>query len=232
MIAGVDGCKKGWVVAVGDGWSSQQRPRLLFCETFKLVLKATDTCEVVAVDMPIGIPSGAQRRDCDLQAIKALGKAASRVFLTPPRESLCAKTPVEFQEIHRNLRDTGAGFVVWGIVPKIKEVDEVMKPQLQDRVFEFHPELVWKRLAGNVLDSKHTASGILQRISIVEEYVGGIKHFREDKGAMNGAIDDVLDALVGLSVAHCIATGPDYNGRLPGGQSPKDSRGLKMEIWY
>ncbi len=232
MIAGVDGCKKGWVVAVGDGWPSRQRPRLLFCETFKSVLDATDGCKVVAVDMPIGIPSGAQLRECDEPARKSLGKAASRVFLTPPREALCAKTPKEFQEIHKNLRGTGAGFVVWGIVPKIKEVDEVMKPQLQDRVFEFHPELVWKRLAGGVLDSKHTAAGILQRISIIDEYIGGIEHFREDKGAMNGAIDDVLDSLVGLSVAHCIANGTDYNGRLPGGQSPKDSRGLRMEIWY
>ena len=43
--------------------------------------------------------------------------------------------------------------------------------------------------------------------------------------------DDVLDALVGLSVAMRIANGA-YRGRLPEDDPPRDDRGLQMEIWY
>ncbi len=50
---------------------------------------------------------------------------------------------------------------------------------------------------------------------------------------MRGAkADDILDAIVGLSVAHGIAIDPAYDRRLPAGEAQIDERGLRMEIWY
>ena len=58
---------------------------------------------------------------------------------------------------------------VWGIVPKLREVDAVMTPGLQKRVMEFHPGLVWKRLAGRVLAPKHGARGAVQRLAVLAQ---------------------------------------------------------------
>jgi predicted RNase H-like nuclease len=45
-------------------------------------------------------------------------------------------------------------------------------------------------------------------------------------------LDDVLDSLVGLSVAHALATDPGDKNRLPECDPPADERGLRMEIWF
>ena len=86
MIAGVDGCKRGWLVALGDGWPTKSLPKLKICADFKAVLEATRDCQVVAIDMPIGLTDGADERECDLLARKALSPGGgSRVFPAPRR---------------------------------------------------------------------------------------------------------------------------------------------------
>jgi predicted RNase H-like nuclease len=240
MLAGVDGCQKGWIVAMADGWPCNEQPRLFFCPNFESVLKSTQTCCIVVIDIPIGIPSKATERACDLEAQEILRKAAGRVFLTPPEECLTARTPKDFQETHCNLRGKGAGVPVWGIVPKIKEVNKAMTSELQKQVFEFHPELAWKHLAeGHILESKHTTAGILQRIGLLEKYVGDIKTFAEEEAARKSKIDDVLDSLVGLYtaqyIADYIAKNPDWrrcscNRRLP--SDKPSSNELGMVIWF
>ncbi len=232
MICGVDGCKGGWIVAIGSTWPCGKLPELLFCRDFSYVLGVAEKCEVVVVDMPIGIPSGAKCRDCDMLAREELGRESNRVFLTPPRESLQADTVGEFQEIHRRLRHKGAGLPAWGIVRKIKEVDDNMKRQSQSRIMEYHPELVWKKLGGKVLSSKHTAQGILQRIELIENYMPNVKDFSNCQAVRKAKIDDVLDAVVGLAAAYSITAGPDYNRRLPISEPPRDERDLRMEIWF
>jgi predicted RNase H-like nuclease len=118
-------------------------------------------------------------------------------------------------------------------VPRIKEVDSVMTPDLQHRVREFHPELAWKGLAGSVLASKHGAEGLPQRINILNKHkstwLAGL-----NTGDLTNKVklDDVLDSLVGLSVAHALATDPGYRERLPESEPPADERGLRMEIWF
>jgi len=232
MIAGVDGCKGGWIVAVSSNWPCVELPELVFCQDFCSVLEMTQICKMVVVDMPIGIPSGAEVRDCDVLARDELGKARSSVFLTPPRECLQADNPEAFQAIHRRLRGKGAGLPTWGIVPKIKEVDVVMNPELQSRIVEYHPELAWKELGGKVLSSKHRTEGILQRIGLIEKYIPNIGDFCNCQAVKKAKIDDVLDAVVGLAVAYSITDGPDYSKRLPVRKPPKDKRGLRMEIWF
>lgn len=233
MIAGVDGCKRGWLVAISAGWPCEELPELVFCRDFSLVLETTVSCSVVVVDMPIGLPSGDECRKCDIAARDEIGrKDSKRIFMTPPRQSLQASTAEEFQQIHRRLKGKGAGIPVWGIAQKLKEVDAEMNPKIQEHTMEFHPELAWKQLAGNVLASKHTAKGILQRLEFIKKFIPEVAGFGDVPAATRGKIDDVLDALVGLATAHSIATGPDYNRRLPLDEPGRDERGLRMEIWF
>lgn len=86
-----------------------------------------DDIAVVAIDIPIGLFDGP--RACDSEARKLLGQPrGSSVFSAPCRASLSA-------ENHRaanaaNVRVTGKGLTcqAWGIAPKIKQVDDTIRP--------------------------------------------------------------------------------------------------------
>jgi predicted RNase H-like nuclease len=239
MLAGVDGCRNGWIVAIGRSWPIHEPVRIEFCPNFKAVLEAAKTCEAVAVDMPIGVPDGSELRECDLCAQKALERQGSSVFLTPPRSCLEAKNVIEFQSMHKAIMGKGAGLPVWGIIPKMLEVNRVIEdriasdPTLQDRIIEFHPELTWQCLAGSSkLFSKRVTEGVLQRICLLERLSQDWLPSFTEKIPGNPAIDDVLDAIVGISAAHCFMNRADGIRRHPTGMPKRNSKGLRMEIWY
>lgn len=235
MYAGVDACKGGWVVAKSKTWPCRERPVMAICADFTSVIALTADCNRVAVDIPIGIPSGKQVRLCDREAKAFLQKnehSPAAVFFTPPRESLSAENPAEFQKLHTTARKVGAGYPVWGIVSKIKQADEVMSPELQERVIEFHPELAWLRLARQNLTTKHDNEGIAERKKTLMKFVPELERILRWKDFLGraAAIDDLLDALVGIGVARDSLRGSTY--RLPNQVEEVDKKGLRMEIWY
>ncbi|NJB68786.1 putative RNase H-like nuclease [Desulfobaculum xiamenense] len=247
MIAGVDGARGGWVVALADDWPSPTPPTLHLAPDFAAVVALTKQCAAVALDMPIGLPCGSDVRACDMCARSELArrspqdiKAPSRLFMVPPREAICAShgDPAEFQRLHRLHRGVGAGLPVWGIVPKIIEVDDALgtDPSLQERIVEFHPELAFAHLAGEVLPSKHTAAGAMRRLATLCDHIPDVARLAVPPNFSPVMLDDVLDALVGLSTAAHLATVADrshpQSRRLPHDAVPTDSRGLRMEIWF
>lgn len=237
MIAGVDGCPKGWVAAVSAGFPSRERPHFCFRPKFMELLEDLKECRVIAVDMPIGLPAGAELRACDLEAKRLLGpKAQARVFPAPPRSLLAAATPEEFQAGHRALLGKGAPVPLWRIIPKIREVDACMTPELQNRIVEAHPEPAFRHLAGEVLPSKHNAEGIAARTELLERFLPNAAQAAQAFKASPAKTDDLLDALALLStadhVAHLGCPTHDSPRRLPAGPPPIDEKGLRMEIWF
>jgi predicted RNase H-like nuclease len=242
-IASADGCKGGWVLALAGRWPCAEPPRLHLCADFRQVLALARGCSAVVVDMPIGLPSSARPRTCDDLAREELGSCRRRVFRAPPRQALRARTVREFQAIHRRICGVGAGYPVWNIVSKMREVDAAMTPPFQQRVVEFHPELVWKRLEGRPLPSKHTKAGLRTRLTILRRFVPGMAGALRWRKRLAGSVDldDVLDALVGLAAAHAVsavcaasAISPTSGRarRLPPTPPSRDARGLRMEIWF
>jgi predicted RNase H-like nuclease len=233
MLAGVDACKGGWIVAKTTSWTSREVPCLAVCPDFRTVLALTADCQRVAVDIPIGLPSHDQVRLCDLEAKKLLsGHNTSALFYAPPRETLSAETPEQFQRMHRKARGVGAGLPVWGFLAKVKEANAAMTPEFQKRVIEFHPELTWFRIAGENLESKHTSEGIVERKKLLRRSVPDLEKILRWKDFLGraAAADDLLDALVGLAVASASLRNSPY--RLPSKAKEIDSAGLRMEIWY
>ena len=232
MLAGVDGCRGGWLVVMSSSWPCKQTPIALICRDFETVLKITKDCSHLCIDIPIGLPSGAEVRGCDKTAQSLLGaKRNSCVFLAPPRECLKAGCPTDFQKLHQVERNKGAGLPVWGILEKIREVDELMTPELQRRVLEYHPELAWWRAAGTVLESKHKTAGIAQRQKILNASVPDVDVLLLWISRLGRAakIDDLFDALIGLSVAeraknNCACLVPN--------KPELDDHGLSMQMWY
>lgn len=228
-VAGVDGCRGGWVAVLFNIGVREPRQTLL-CEDFEAVLRLSPRPEVIAIDMPIGLldvrrPKG---RLCDELARNELTGRKSSVFSPPIRGLLDAPRSQALAN--------GVSPFAFGIVSKIGEVDQWMTPELQHRVFESHPELAFKSLCGRPMHlGKKTREGRKERLRTL----ANLRTIFPDPGVMVAedlgrftrkqvAPDDLLDAYVMTWMASRIAAGTA--SRLPD-DPPLDRKGLRMEIW-
>ncbi len=121
---------------------------------------------------------------------------------------------------------------MWGFLPKVMEANRSMSAALQKRIVEFHPELTWFRLAGENLETKHSQEGIADRKRVLRKFVPELERILRwnDFLGRAAAVDDLLDALVGIGVAKDSLRGSPC--RLPNELEEVDATGLRMEIWY
>ncbi len=56
LLAGVDGCRGGWVVVMGYMWPLLAKIMTEIFGSFQEVLEITEGCDDIADDMPIGLP--------------------------------------------------------------------------------------------------------------------------------------------------------------------------------
>ncbi len=236
-VAGVDGCRGGWfVILVAMSSSSEQPQRVTArcCATFGEVLALSEKPLVLAVDMPMGLldrpnPGG---RLCDREARKLLGRPrASSVFTPPTRPGLAATS---YADVAR-LNGVGMSKEAFNILPKIREADEAIAASDQKRVFEAHPELAFRALAGAPMrHNKKIAEGRRERVRLLRRVFGRAfqdpVRLRLEHGAARIAFDDVADAYVLAHVADRIYRRSAV--RLPAAEPRRDKRGLRMEIWY
>jgi predicted RNase H-like nuclease len=214
-VAGVDGCRAGWIV-VQEGHAEVHR-------TFAAVLAALPDDTVVAVDIPIGlvdehVPGG---REVDRAARVVLGPKRSSVFSAPPRRALGARTLPDARR--RGARLT---LQTLNLLPRIEDVDRVMTPELQARIFEVHPELSFAAMTGGpaVLTPKRSAAGSKERRALLER--AGVCVPERPAGA---AVDDLLDACALTWSARRIADGTAAHVPDP---PSRDARGLRMELHW
>src|SRR5262249_4635286 len=183
-----------------------------------------------AIDMPIGLPDRGERT-CDLEARTMLRPHASRVFTGARRGLWDFPSHAAVNRALWARGEAGISIELWHLGRKICEVDRAMRPRLQRKIRETHPELVFLRLNdGTPLPSKHTGQGLrlrrrLLRAQGFRELDRWLKRDRIGSGAKP---DDILDACA-LAVA---ARDFDRSNVLPRGRAEKDARGLKMQIWY
>jgi predicted RNase H-like nuclease len=229
FVAGVDGCRTGWVVALRD--LGTQSLSVRWVANFTDVLALPEAPTFVAVDMPIGLLDAAAPggRECDRQGRALLGSPrCSSVFTPPVRAALCATTHPTAHAMNRASSPAGIGVTLqaFGILRKLREVDDAMTPALQDRVFEVHPELSFLAMAGRpARHGKKKAAGRSERLALL-----AAAGFSGVPARVTGAApDDVLDAVAACWSAERLHLGTA--ARLPAEQPPRDARGLRMEIW-
>lgn len=251
---GVDGCPGGWLL-VGLDETGGGAPEI--AATFEEVAARTAGARLVLVDIPIGLPARG-RRECDLAAAKALSRAASSVFPVPVREAVYARGYREACAVQERLTGRRLSRQSWALVPKIQEVDEVVRrvPALGQRIRESHPELCFAALNGGrpLARSKRDALGVLERAALLEPHLGDVRALlrralegvpargeteenrrakgrrtaRARGGGSRAEGHDVLDAAV-LAVCARLAARHGLLS-LPAGRVEKDSEGLRMEI--
>jgi len=228
---GLDGCRGGWALAtLDDGGGLDVRVVARFDEALALVVG--EHLATLAVDMPIGLPDDG-RRAADRDARARLGARRSTVFPTPCRAALHATAYDEALALSRATTGVGLSVQAFHLLPRMREVDRGMRPELQDRVAECHPELAFAALAGTPLPtSKHTPEGIAARVTLLDGALGALGGEASPAASAVGQpprgarADDVADAIAIALVARRLEQG-DVE-RL--GDGARDQRGLRMEI--
>lgn len=245
MIAGVDGCKRGWVAVVGEA------PDLRVYESFA-DLVADLRGATIAVDMPIGLPEriAGGGRSPEKLVRPMLGARQSSVFAMPARAvvEMGAQMTGRIKDdypLHRKasalaktLSDPPKGVSIQGfyLFPKILEIDALLRagPALRDRMKESHPEVAFtvlnqgepmtlpKKIKGRVNEA-----GMDERRALLARH-GLSASLLTDKPPSGVGADDVLDAAVCWLVAGRLARGEAVSFPDP----PEcDAHGLEIAIW-
>jgi len=189
--------------------------------------------------MPIGLPDRIEGsgRGPEQSVRPLLGQRQSSVFSIPARDAVEASDYAEACALAMAAstpprRVSKQGFHLF---PKIREIDRLLRGDrgLISRVFEVHPELAFRTIAGRPLFHPKKIKGAVNPAGMAERrallrsegIAADVLQARPPRGA---AADDLLDALAALVVARHIAAGrgrsfPDPPGR--------DSQGLPIAIW-
>jgi len=188
LAVGIDAYHKGWVaVTLGDGGFHSAVAASSLAE----LLAQVGTAGAVGVDIPIGLPESGARR-CDIAARAFVGPfIGPSVFTVPPKVVLQTK-PYE-EALAKCIQLTGAGLSrqAYGLASKILEAEPVATTW--DVVFEVHPEVSFRAMAGQALNVRKTSwAGMWDRLELLAHEGIQIPHDLGTVGAVPPA--DVVDA--------------------------------------
>ena len=232
-VAGVDGCHDGWLVVRAEASDPLRLLDVSIAPTFTEVLRRTADCEAVGIDIPIGL-SDDGRREPDVAARQVLRPLRhNSVFPAPVRLVLDATTDTTPYEkvcaISLSVHGKKMSKQAYYIMPKVRQAAHAMKPALQERIVEVHPEVsFWKLNSGrSMANRKSSRDGKKERLRLL------LQVLEDDLAAVSvprgAALDDLYDACAAAWTAGRLALGQAE--RLPP-EPARDSHGLRMEIVY
>ena len=248
-FVGVDGCRCGWV-SVGFSASGEYELKAFF--TFEELVEYYHAAKLILVDMPIGLPEGAEERPSDPEAKAHLGPRKQTVFRAPTRQAMTylACNPGDRegakavqQRITRKLLTNQT----LELMPKINAVDRVMlSPQrsTNPEIREVHPEICFWALNGRrpMKFRKKDAEGIEGRLRVleperVEQRAREILEAGRVKFPGKGinkvvADDDILDALAAAVTARRGAQSDQLQALPEKKERQTDGDGLSMEMVF
>lgn len=212
-VCGVDGAPGGWAVvraeiaadgAVGNVTASFDGDlRTLVADLRRGQVRAA------AIDMPIGLVDH-QPRAADVEARKLLGPRKSSVFPTPVRATLEAVDYADACKRSRAVSGKALSKQAFNLLPKIAQLDELVRPEDQDQLVEAHPELAFVRLADGHLDhAKRTSEGQAARRELLAARFGAAT---VDAVLGSGVAPtlDLTDAMANLTIAAHVASGTEH----------------------
>lgn len=233
ILVGIDGCTAGWL-AVSRSSEDQAIHSKVFSH-FSDVISNFPVQALITVDIPIGLADSGDR-ECDYQARSILGKPrSSSVFSAPARKAAQTQTRDEANKVSQEHGGKKVSAQLWGIMPKIKEVDEVLQEDigLQQRIREVHPELIFCEWNNGTpfTESKKSTSGFHDRKELVSAHFGENAFDTVRAAFTKGQVanDDICDAFAALWTAERIAVG---QAKVIPDSPTLDDTGLRMEMWY
>jgi len=226
FVAGVDGCRAGWVAFKVEIPSLATSVELV--DVPKLLKSRPNDVLSLAIDIPIGLLD--YSRACDKAARKLLGQPrGTSVFAAPCRAALAAASHAGASALNREKTTRGLSQQAWGIAPKIKQVDDSISSECQVWAFEVHPEVCFWALNQRraMKHNKKTAEGAKERVVLLRRVFPQIDRHLANRPRRVGA-DDLLDAAAAAWTAlrlhqrqaECVCS-PEV-----------DQKGLAVTIYY
>ena len=222
VVIGVDGCKHGWVFVRLENGAFESA---VVYERFAAGVGASGDATAIGVDIPIGYPSlPALQRAADGAARDMVSPLGASVFPAPHPGVLGAQDWTAANALSRELTGRGLSKQSFSLVPKILEVQALATRD--ERIYEVHPEVSFRALAGHRLASKKQWNGHTKRRALLVKAGIEIPDALGDAGT--AAADDILDAAVAAWSARRIAAGEAIS--LPAPPEYDDSH--RIAIWY
>jgi predicted RNase H-like nuclease len=238
LVAGVDGCKAGWVCVLVD--AATGAPRDAFIRASLAEIAGLDEVVRIAIDVPIGVEdvTTALGRGCDTALRRELGSRQSSVFAVPSRAAIaevdyrmaCAAALAHSDPPRMVSKQC------FHIFPKIREADALITPEAQARIVECHPEGAFWAMNGmqpltepKKLKSRAYPQGLALRRALLERagFPASFLAAHRFRASQAGE-DDLLDGCACAWTARRVLRGEAR--RFP--DEPRlDARGLRMEIW-
>jgi predicted RNase H-like nuclease len=200
MLAGVDGCKGGFVAALRPE-GAVTPPCLVVFTTFAALLAAIPGFAAIAIDMPIGLPERIEGsgRGPEQAVRPLLGARQSSVFSIPVRAAVEAPDyrsacDAAYAGSNPPKKVSKQGFFLF---PKIREIDVALRwdASLIPRIVESHPEVIFRHLKGEPLHHpKKTAEGRFERRALLID-AGYDAAWLDQPIPPGAAPDDAMDAL-------------------------------------
>ena len=233
---GIDGCKAGWIAWIVSG---NETPEFKVVKTLEELVDDL-TGSTTLIDMPIGFSDSlTPDRLCDKAARRFLTrKRGSSVFPVPCREAVYQTDYIAACKANVEQLDKKFSKQTWGIVPKIRELDELIESHPSLSIRESHPEVVFAALKGEPLTfSKRTQEGKEERLSIIQQlapqWCDGLSLAILNTKRKDVAIDDIYDAFILMLIAYhapTLSCLPELSEI--GGKADKDQNGRVREIVY
>ena len=230
IIAGVDGCPAGWIVVLWDG-GADLASRL--CRDFAEVM--TLTAEIIAVDMPIGLPERSGRPP-EREVRARLGERQSSVFAVPAEKAVYCTDYAEACRVNLLHSDPPkkVSKQCFHLFPKMREIDAFIQPSHQSRIYESHPELAFWAMNGKAplslpkkLRGTPYPPGLDLRRSLLRRSGLPVDSLTPAYRRRDVGPDDLIDACACTLVAWRILNRRSI--RFPA-NPPLNARGLRMEI--
>ena len=223
-IAGIDGCRAGWLVVAARSSAHRLTDRVCFiAPTIAGATAQLSHDALIAVDIPIGLldEPRAGGRDIDRALRELLGPRRASVFSPPPRCLLDCHDYAHALTICRSRGDaTALSKQSWNILRKIRECDALVRALAErhpprPRLHEVHPEWCWGAMRSGdphrpepARHPKRTPEGRAERLRLLREHdleplAGAVSLLSPAVAAM----DDLLDAHAALWTARRLERG-------------------------
>ena len=146
-VLGADVCRGSWAGIMWDGVTIKG----LFASTIAELVEAANAVgvvEVVAIDIPIGLPDTGPR-PADKEARAFVGPRRSSVFPTPIRQALLAPNYKAARAVSLKLTERSLSAQAYALRAKILEVEDWLATA-SVQVVETHPEVCFRAMNQDV----------------------------------------------------------------------------------
>jgi 8-oxo-dGTP diphosphatase len=166
-IAGVDGCRAGWLMIkfANDEYTFDVYP------DFQKLIRFNPDLDRIFIDIPIGLSTKKIKRTIDSTLRRVLKKRGSTVFNAPSRPAVYEINDEKARALNIQIEGKSLSIQSLNIRNKIKEVDEFLihSATFRSKIYESHPEFCFSVLNGDILLSKKsTKEGIKARLEIIK----------------------------------------------------------------